>query len=100
HTRFSRDWSSDVCSSDLADTAATGLAPGESDEKSIAVIAELYADLLGGHRLLANNSRWLAFPTVTTATWRDGNVVLLGDAAHTEIGRAACRERASVYGHG
>jgi anthraniloyl-CoA monooxygenase len=74
---------SDVWQRAFADVAATGLAPGESDEKSIAAIGELYTDLLDGHRLLANNSRWLAFPTVTTTTWRDGNVVLLGDAAHT-----------------
>jgi anthraniloyl-CoA monooxygenase len=67
----------------FADIAATDLAPGESDDKSIAVLAELYADLLDGHRLVGNHSRWLSFPTVTTTTWRDGNVVLLGDAAHT-----------------
>jgi len=73
----------DVWQRAFADLAATGLAPGESDEKSIAAIRGLYADLLDGHRLVGNHSRWLAFPTVTTTTWRDGNVVLLGDAAHT-----------------
>jgi anthraniloyl-CoA monooxygenase len=73
----------DVWQRAFADIAATGLAPGESDEKSIAAVRELYADLLDGHRLVGNHSRWLAFPTVTTSTWRDGNVVLLGDAAHT-----------------
>src|SRR5690606_40966053 len=31
HTRFSRDWSSDVCSSDL-DFGPVGLEPGEPDE--------------------------------------------------------------------
>jgi anthraniloyl-CoA monooxygenase len=73
----------DVWQRAFGEIAATDLAPGESDEKSISVLAELYADLLGGHRLVGNHSRWLAFPTVTTTTWRDGNVVLLGDAAHT-----------------
>ncbi|HEY4420927.1 MAG TPA: bifunctional salicylyl-CoA 5-hydroxylase/oxidoreductase [Pseudonocardia sp.] len=63
--------------------AADDLAPGENDTASIAAIADLYADLLGDAKLSGNNSRWLAFPTVTTATWREGNVVLLGDAAHT-----------------
>ena len=33
--------------------------------------------------LLANNSKWLNFPTVRNARWHHGNVVLLGDAAHT-----------------
>ncbi|HCT75734.1 MAG TPA: bifunctional salicylyl-CoA 5-hydroxylase/oxidoreductase [Micromonosporaceae bacterium] len=57
--------------------------PGESDEDSIPHIQELFSDLLSGHRVLANNSRWLNFVTVRTDTWRHGNVVLLGDAAHT-----------------
>src|ERR1700678_3728003 len=60
-----------------------GLAPGRSDEASIAVIRELCADVLGGHRLVGNNSRWTAFTTVRCRTWRHQNVVLLGDAAHT-----------------
>jgi anthraniloyl-CoA monooxygenase len=63
--------------------ASPGLAPGESDHKSIARIAELFAGVLGDHELRANNSRWLSFGTLRCATWRAGNVVLLGDAAHT-----------------
>ena len=63
--------------------AARDFAPGESDHESIAQIAEIFADMLGGHRLIANNSRWLSFATVTTARWSHDNIVLLGDAAHT-----------------
>jgi anthraniloyl-CoA monooxygenase len=63
--------------------AATSLAPGESDEKSIALIRELCADVLDGHRVLANNSKWVAFGTVRCESWVHDNVVLLGDAAHT-----------------
>ena len=33
--------------------------------------------------MLANNSRWVTFTTVRNERWRHGNVVLLGDAAHT-----------------
>jgi len=73
----------DVWRRAFGDIAARDLAPGENDTTSIAAIADLYADLLGDAKLSGNNSRWLAFPTVTTATWREGNVVLLGDAAHT-----------------
>ncbi len=62
---------------------AAGLPPGHSDETSIAMIRELCAGVLGGHEVLANNSRWTAFTTVRCRTWRHGNVVLLGDAAHT-----------------
>jgi len=63
--------------------AAGELAPGQSDVASIERIGELFAGVLGGHRLLANNSRWLSFATLRCGSWRDGNVVLLGDAAHT-----------------
>ena len=57
--------------------------PGESDEKSVALIRELFADVLDGHRVLTNNSKWLSFATVRNESWRHENVVLLGDAAHT-----------------
>ena len=57
--------------------------PGESDEKSIERVRELFADALEDHDVLANNSRWISFTTVSNETWRNGNVVLLGDAAHT-----------------
>jgi anthraniloyl-CoA monooxygenase len=59
------------------------LAPGESDERSIAFCRRLFADVLDGHQLIANNSRWLNFNTVRNEHWHDGNAVLLGDAAHT-----------------
>jgi anthraniloyl-CoA monooxygenase len=59
------------------------MAPGENDEQGVAFTAELFADSLRGHSLIGNNSRWLSFETVRTASWRSGNVVLLGDAAHT-----------------
>jgi anthraniloyl-CoA monooxygenase len=50
---------------------------------SIERVRELCADVLGGHRVLENNSRWTNFTTVRCGSWRHGNVVLLGDAAHT-----------------
>jgi anthraniloyl-CoA monooxygenase len=48
----------------------------------------LFADWLGGHALMSNarhlrGSAWLNFPRVACANWRDGKVILLGDAAHT-----------------
>jgi len=62
---------------------ARDLPPGVSDEPAIARIAELFADELAGHRLLANNSKWLSFTTVRNERWHHGNLVLVGDAAHT-----------------
>jgi anthraniloyl-CoA monooxygenase len=64
-------------------TNATDLAVGESDVKALAACEEIFADLLDGHGLIGNNSRWINFTTVRCETWHDGNVVLLGDAAHT-----------------
>jgi anthraniloyl-CoA monooxygenase len=63
--------------------AAAGLAPGMSDERSVARLRELFAPHLGDAELIANNSRWIRFNTVRNQSWRHGNTVLLGDAAHT-----------------
>ena len=54
----------------FGDVAAAGLAPGQSDEQSIGLIRGLCADVLGGHELVANNSRWTTFTTVRCRTWR------------------------------
>jgi anthraniloyl-CoA monooxygenase len=64
------------------------LRPGESDEKSIALIRELFDDILSTHEVMANNSRWISFTTVRNEHWvhtepGHGAVVILGDAAHT-----------------
>jgi len=72
----------------FADFADREWAPGESDEKSIALIHELFADVLDGHETMANNSRWISFTTVRNEHWvhaepGQGSVVILGDAAHT-----------------
>ncbi|MEV2278076.1 bifunctional salicylyl-CoA 5-hydroxylase/oxidoreductase [Nocardiopsis sp. NPDC049922] len=65
------------------DLSAGDLPPGRSDEASIRRCHELLAEHLDGHALLPNNSRWINFTTVRNARWRHGNVVLIGDAAHT-----------------
>lgn len=53
------------------------------EDASAAYCEELFAETLGGHRLLTNRSLWRAFPTVRNETWHKDNVVLIGDAAHT-----------------
>ncbi|MGY1641850.1 bifunctional salicylyl-CoA 5-hydroxylase/oxidoreductase [Geodermatophilus sp. SYSU D00703] len=73
----------DVWQRAFGDVAALDLPPGESDTKSIALVEELFSEVLVGHRVHANNSKWLNFVTLRNETWRHGNVVLLGDAAHT-----------------
>ncbi|GJF21135.1 bifunctional salicylyl-CoA 5-hydroxylase/oxidoreductase [Streptomyces sp. HO565] len=45
--------------------------------------AKIFADALGGRPLRSNKSAWTTFRTVVNERWSHGNVVLLGDAAHT-----------------
>ncbi len=67
----------------FAETAGTTFAPGQSDQSAIEKIRTIFAAELDGHAVLANNSKWLNFTTVRNRSWRHGNIVLLGDAAHT-----------------
>src|SRR5206468_10064461 len=81
HTRSDRDWSSDVCSSDLAPLDAAALA----------------APLAGA---LPDGKSGLADPALRAPTRPEPAVVLLQAAAAStaartaKIGRAPCRERA------
>ena len=65
------------------ETAHEVFPPGVSDEKAINKISRIFAEELDGYDVLANNSKWLNFTTVRNRNWRHGNIVLLGDAAHT-----------------
>jgi anthraniloyl-CoA monooxygenase len=67
----------------LAEHAGAAAAPGVSDERSARHLAEVFASDLAGHEILVNNSKWLRFPTIRNQRWSSGNVVLMGDAAHT-----------------
>ena len=54
-----------------------------NEDETIEILGRVFADELGRHRLIKNRSIWRNFPTVRNRTWRHGNVVLVGDAAHT-----------------
>jgi anthraniloyl-CoA monooxygenase len=59
-----------------------------SQADGIAACEMLFEKYLDGQRLMSNaahlrGSAWLNFPRVACARWYHGNVVLLGDAAHT-----------------
>jgi anthraniloyl-CoA monooxygenase len=56
---------------------------GASEDDTVAFVEALFARELDGHRILKNRSLWRSFPTVRNARWHAGNVVLVGDAAHT-----------------
>ncbi|MYJ18772.1 MAG: bifunctional salicylyl-CoA 5-hydroxylase/oxidoreductase, partial [Gemmatimonadetes bacterium] len=53
------------------------------EEGTVRFLSRLFADELDGHPLIRNRSVWRRFPTVVNAHWSAGNVVLIGDAAHT-----------------
>ncbi|MFG2881479.1 bifunctional salicylyl-CoA 5-hydroxylase/oxidoreductase [Streptomyces sp. NPDC048297] len=52
-------------------------------QESVDRCAKIFADALRGRPLRSNSSAWTTFRTVVNAHWSHGNVVLLGDAAHT-----------------
>jgi anthraniloyl-CoA monooxygenase len=58
-------------------------------DQTVAACQEMFAPWLGGHPLLANipphqrEHPWVSFNRVRCQRWFDGNVVLIGDAAHT-----------------
>ncbi len=69
---------------ECAETTWLNAGLDKADEAaSLAYCERLLADDLGKARLLSNNSKWISFPTLKTRRWRHGNVVLLGDSAHT-----------------
>ncbi|MGH7911126.1 MAG: FAD-dependent monooxygenase, partial [Candidatus Dormibacteraceae bacterium] len=57
--------------------------PGASDDRSVARLGDLCGPLLEGAPVIANQSRWIQFQTVSNARWHVGRTVLIGDAAHT-----------------
>ena len=54
-----------------------------TEADTTAFCEKLFAAELEGHRLISNRSIWRSFPTIQNARWHHGNVVLIGDAAHT-----------------
>ncbi|WP_246080067.1 FAD-dependent monooxygenase [Nonomuraea mesophila] len=64
-----------------------GLDQGKEAD-SLAILEKLFADILDGHPLIGRaqadgTAHWLHFRTLTNRTWHHGNIVLVGDAAHT-----------------
>ncbi len=54
-----------------------------SEDDTIAFCEDLFRAELQGHKLIKNRSLWRNFPIIRTKKWHTGNVVLMGDAAHT-----------------
>src|SRR5690606_41192618 len=94
HTRFSRDWSSDVCSSDLAPRAHRDRAPDgyrdaarERQECAMTTIERLSLPLLLAAAL-----------GLVAGCAQPGDAHDEEHAAATEIGRASCRGSGEISG--
>src|SRR5207302_8034961 len=83
HTRFSRDWSSDVCSSDLSSAL-----PGLTWTQQLAAVKEYY---VSANVLKASEDK--TFPGAVVASMASpwGQAVAAGDPANTYFG--SYRER-------
>jgi anthraniloyl-CoA monooxygenase len=85
--RFDSETSTFIIEAPESVWRASGLADADTDA-SIAFCEQLFGKDLDGHRLLSNarhlqGSPWQSFRRVLNQTWVMGNVVLMGDAAHT-----------------
>ncbi|KAA9166530.1 oxidoreductase [Amycolatopsis acidicola] len=78
-----RTWRNAGFDATTAELEGEGVPPGASDEKSLRYLEKIFAGQLRGHGLIGNRTRWQRFRTVRCDRWAQGNVVLLGDAAHT-----------------
>ena len=59
-----------------------------SADESLALLEDLFKEHLDDHRLIGRfpdgtTTKWQQYRTVVNHRWHDGNVVLLGDSAHT-----------------
>ncbi|MCA9704373.1 MAG: bifunctional salicylyl-CoA 5-hydroxylase/oxidoreductase [Myxococcales bacterium] len=79
---FDAQTSTFIVETDEDSWRAAGLDAMSVDE-GVEYCQRLFAEELEGHRLLTNKSEWVNFRRVRNATWHHGNVVLIGDAAHT-----------------
>ncbi|MFJ5263144.1 FAD-dependent monooxygenase [Streptomyces sp. NPDC088387] len=78
-----------TCVVECAPETWTGLGLDSAGEaEGLELLEKLFVDVLDGHRLIGRAqadgaTQWLNFRTLTNRTWHHGNLVLLGDAAHT-----------------
>ncbi|MBC9727917.1 FAD-dependent monooxygenase [Streptomyces sp. TRM68367] len=78
-----------TCVVECAPDTWTGLGLDRANEADgLALLEKLFARVLDGHPLIGRtvadgSSPWLTFRTLTNSAWHHGNLVLIGDAAHT-----------------
>ena len=82
HYRYAPGRSTFIVETDEASFARAGFERMEEAE-SRGLCQKIFADALGGHPLISNNSIWRRFPQVRNMRWHHGKYVLIGDALHT-----------------
>ncbi|HEU4660219.1 MAG TPA: FAD-dependent monooxygenase [Pseudolabrys sp.] len=82
HYRYAPGRSTFIVETDEATFAHAGFERMQ-DAEVRTLCEKIFADALGGSRLISNNSIWRRFPQVSTERWHLGRYVLIGDAAHT-----------------
>jgi anthraniloyl-CoA monooxygenase len=80
--KFNQTTSTFIVECDPETWAQAGFAE-KSDEQTRLYLEEVFANDLGGHPLLSNNSKWINFLLVRNHKWYFENVALIGDALHT-----------------
>ncbi|MEV0348552.1 FAD-dependent monooxygenase [Nonomuraea sp. NPDC050680] len=84
---FGKDHS--TCVIECSPETWRGLGLDQANEADgLALLEKLFANILDGHPLIGRahpdgRAHWLNFRTLTNRKWYHGNLVLLGDAAHT-----------------
>jgi 2-polyprenyl-6-methoxyphenol hydroxylase-like FAD-dependent oxidoreductase len=82
HYRYAPDQSTFIVEVDAATFARAGF-ERMNEAHARVMLERVFAEALGGHKLISNNSIWRQFPIVHNAHWSAGKCVLLGDALHT-----------------
>ncbi len=82
HYRYAPGRSTFIVEVDEATFNRAGFERMEKSE-SRSLCQRIFAEALGGHPLISNNSIWRRFPLVRNARWHYGKYVLIGDALHT-----------------
>jgi 2-polyprenyl-6-methoxyphenol hydroxylase-like FAD-dependent oxidoreductase len=88
HYRYAPGRSTFIVEVDASTFARAGF-DRMADADARALCEKVFADALGGHRLISNASIWRRFPQVRNARWHHGKTVLIGDSlrtAHFSIG--------------
>jgi len=82
HYRYAPGRSTFIVETDEESFGRAGFERMEEGD-SRALCEKIFADALGGARLISNNSIWRRFPQVWNERWHHGKHVLIGDALHT-----------------